>query len=326
MSQIEKHKAPDEIDLGLLIKKIKDFFNNCVKLFFRVLLFFKKYATVVVILILIGFGYGFYLDVTKNKTYTNEVIVIPNVESVDYLYSKINALNAKIKIKDSIYLKTILDTNHRRLREIKIEPIVDIYNFVSKSRDHIDIFRILFQNQDLKEYLDDLATTKYFKYHRVNFSIVGTQASEKIIEDILREINENEHYQEYLEVGKENTKFQIEQTHAMIKQVDSIIKSTTDFASQNQSNQSVYINDNSQLTGLLNIKRDLLDDLRILEMKSKDEVQIVKAVSSNYNIVGKKGFPIANKIKFPILLVFLFSFVFFLIYLYRKLKAIAEDD
>jgi hypothetical protein len=316
----------EEIDLGYVFKKISDFFKNTVKLLFVVLAFFKKYIIIVVLLFLIGFGFGYYKDETSKKVYLNEVILIPNVESVDYLYDKVNALNVKIKLKDSLYLKSILDTNYRKIRKIEIEPIVDVYNFVSKSRENIDIFRILLQDQEFKEYLDDFATSKYFKYHRLKFSIVGTNDSQKIVQDILDEFNENEHFSEYLEVGKENTDLQIEQISVMIQQIESIIKSSTEFAAENKSNQSVFINDNSDLANLLIIKKNMLEDLLLLNMKSKDEVQIIKPVSFNYNVVGKGGFSISNKIKYPIILLFFFSFFFFLIYLYKKLKAIAEGD
>tara|TARA_R110002072_G_scaffold235697_5_gene393381 strand:+ start:5864 stop:6847 length:984 start_codon:yes stop_codon:yes gene_type:complete len=322
----QTNSQQEEIDLRFLLKKAGEFLKDCVKVLFKVLMFFKKYIIVVVILIIVGVSYGYYLDVNTKKVYTNEVIIIPNVESVDYLYSKVKALNSKIGIKDTIYLKKVLDTNFRKIKEVKIEPIVDVYNFISKSRENIDIFRIFTQNQDIDEYVQEFSNSKYFKYHKLYFSIEGKNDSEKIVGDVLREINENQHYKEYLEVGKENTNFQIEQVSEMIIQVDSIIKSTTNFASMNQSSQSVYINDNNQLGSLINIKRELLDDLLILKMKNKDEVEIVKEVSSNYNIVGEKGFPIGNKIKYPLLLVFLFSLFFFLLHIYKKLKAIADEQ
>ncbi len=316
----------EEIDLGYLFKKIGLFFKNCIKTLFLILAFFQKYIIVVVIIIIIGIGYGYYKDITAKKVYSNEVILIPNVESVDYLYDKVEALNNKIKIKDTVYLKTLLDTNYRKFRKIEIEPIVDIYNFVSKSRENVDIFRILVQDQKTKEYLDDMTTSKYFKYHRLKFIIIGKEDSNKIVEDILEEINKNDHFNEYLAAGNENTNLQIEEISLMIKQVDSIIESSTSFSSENKSNQSVFINDNSQLASLINIKRELLDDLLLLNMKSKDEAQIIKPVSFNYNIVYEKRFKIDNIIKYPVILLFLFSLFFFLIYLYKKLKAVAERD
>jgi len=314
----------EEIDLGYLFNKMGDFFKSFVKLLFLIFAFFQKYIYITILLIIIGIGYGYYKDKTSKKTYLNETIVIPNFESVDYLYGKVDALNSKILLRDTLFLKQILDTNYNKIKKLEIEPIVDIYNFVAKSREHIDIFRILFQNQELSEFVEDMATSKYYKYHKLNYTIVGDKSSEKVINDLLLHINTNEHFLEYQNVGRVNRTLEISENAKMIAQVDSVFKAVSTFSTENKSNQSLFINDNSQLNTLLTTKRELLEDRMKLLMQDKDETDIVKLVSANYNL-KPDGFIISNTIKYPIMLILLFSLVFFIGYAYKKLKVIAED-
>src|SRR5690606_9602185 len=119
------------------------------------------------------------------------------------------------------------DTNFRRIQAIEIEPIIDIYNFASKSRENIDVFRILFQNQDLSEFVNDMTTSKYYKYHRISFKVLGENSSEKIVTDILNYWNSNTHYSGYAEIFKANAEFQVQEHKNMIIQIDSIITAIT---------------------------------------------------------------------------------------------------
>lgn len=317
-------QTSEEIDLGYLFRKIGGLFRTCVKLLFEVIAFLIKFKFIVIAILLIGFGYGYYKDKTSLKAYQNEVLVIPNVESVDYLYDKVEALNAKVQIGDAVYLKKILDTNYRYFRKVEVEPIVDIYNFVSKSRENIDIFRILFQNQDVSEYMEDLTNSKYYKYHRLNFTVVGKENSEFVVQRLLRYINDNSHYKNYLELGRANTDLQIKEYGVMIAQIDTILKAAGTIAQNGGS--SVYINENAQLFDLVEKKQELLNKKLMLDMRKNDEVALIKEVSANYNIVGEKGFRIPSKIKTPLFWLFLFSMVFFVRYVYKKLQRIAEQE
>src|SRR5690606_24972696 len=101
----------EEIDLGYLFKKAGDIFKNCVKILFQIIAFFLKYKFIVIALIVIGFAYGYYKDSNAKKSYSNQGIVIPNFESVDYLYNSIENLNTKIRQADTLFLQKVLDTN-----------------------------------------------------------------------------------------------------------------------------------------------------------------------------------------------------------------------
>jgi len=112
----------------------------------------------------------------------------------------------------------------------------------------------------------------------------------------------------------------------MISQIDSLIQSAIRESSKNNGSQSVNINDNSDLGTLIFRKQDILNSRLELLTKEKDQVHIIKQVSLNYNLTPEKGFSISNKIKYPLLLVLLFSLVFFIRYAYNKLEAIAQSN
>lgn len=322
-----QQNSSEEVDLGYLFKKMGNLFKKFVKLIFLVLAFFVKYIVAVVILIIIGVGIGYYLDHNKEEVYNNEVIVIPNFESVDYLYSKINSIEAKIANNDSDFLTQIFGENYKVVRGIEVEPIIDIYNFVAKTRENVEVFKILTAKQDIPDYIEDPQNSKYYKYHKITLKILGKSESEELVNALTSFLNSNTHYLEYQEVGSKDTEFQIKSYEMMITQVDSILKTAADIELNNRSNQtSVLINDNSQINFLFQSKERYLTKLLELKLQNKDEDKVIKVVATNYNFIDFTKFHISNKIKYPFLLVMFFSLFFFIKYLYKKLKMIAESD
>tara|TARA_R110000850_G_scaffold271031_2_gene404826 strand:+ start:222067 stop:223047 length:981 start_codon:yes stop_codon:yes gene_type:complete len=314
----------EEIDLGYIFKKLNDLFKKSVKLLFEVIAFFLKFKIIVMALIIVGAAYGYYVDSKTKTVYDNKAIVIPNFESVDYLYDKIEALNSKIESRDTLYLKKILDSDYRHLKKIQIEPIADIYNFIAKSRENIDIFRIFTQNQDIEEYMEEFSNSKYYKYHKLNFKIKGKNDSENIVANILKNLNDNQHYYNYGEVYRDNTDFQIVENKNMIRQIDTLLSSASKDIAQ-QTSQGVVINDNSNFHNLIERKRLLMDELLTKQKQSVDYRDIIKVVNIDYNIEDHSKLSFSPIIKYPIYLLIIFSLTFFFIYSYKKLKNIAEN-
>ena len=101
MSEIpQKNSDNQEIDLFQISKKIGVFFENISTSIFRGFLFLKRNLIIISILFIIGVVLGLYLDKT-NKVYENKLYVQPNFGSVDYLYSKIELIDSKIRDNDT---------------------------------------------------------------------------------------------------------------------------------------------------------------------------------------------------------------------------------
>lgn len=316
----------EEIDLGYLLNKMNHLFKKSVKLFFELIGFFIKYKIIIGIIFVLALVFGIYKDQSTSVVYNNQALVIPNFESVDYLYDKVDALNAKVRGQDSLYLKQILGSNFRKLREIEIEPIIDIYSFGSKSRENIDILRILFQNQDFDEFVDHVANSKNYKYHRINFKILGEFDSKDIVKNLMFYLNENEHYVGYQSIFQEHYQFDLNEVEKMIGYVDSIFDSAKLISAHNATGQSVFINDNSQLNNLLFSKRSLIEDRVKLKLKIEDQEEIIKTVKLDFNLLPEYGFRVSNTVLYPFLVIFIFSLIFFFRYFYLKLRTIAESD
>ena len=318
-----QNNTSEEIDLGYLFKKSNDFFKSVIRSFFLVLEFFKKYLIIVLVLLIVGFGIGYYKDSKAVKTYNNELIVIPNFESVDYLYDKLEAINLKIRAGDTVFMQKVLDTNFRSLRGIKIEPVVDLYSFISKSRENIDIFRIVSDKQNFNEYIEEFANSKYYKYHKMSVAINGDKASEKIIDDLIEFLNNNEHLIEYKKIYQEAKEVEIKEYQNMVAQVDSLIKAN---ASSKNTPSSVEVVTNNDQHFLFDRKMTFLKDIVKLKMEQLDYSEPIKLVNADYNLTKDRFLNFSNKVKYPIFLLLLFSGFFFALYLLRKLKSYANSN
>lgn len=319
----QQHSS-EEVDLGYLFRSIGDFFKRMVKLLFLVLAFFRKYIIVTILLIIIGFGLGFYLDSIRKPVYSNDLIVIPNFESTDYLYQRVDAINSKREMNDSIFFKSIIGVDYQDFIKIEIEPIIDVFGFMAERKDNIETLKIIYNEKDAEEFLTDKPISKYYKYHRMTIVCKGDN-SERISMAILEYFNSNEHFKLYQEVGLKDTNLQISQNEKMISQIDSVMKSVSESPLQNKP-QTVYINTQSDLYQMINTKQALLNNRLKLQTKYIDQHEIIKLVSGNYNLKesGIKALP--NKIKIPIYLLLLFSGFFFLIYLYKNLRTISDEN
>ena len=133
MSTNSNKKIEDqEIDLALISEKIGGIFQGLNTLLFKSIRFAVKNIVIIAILLVIGFLLGFFLDKTT-KTFYHQIIVQPNFNSTDYLYSKIDLLTSKIKEGDTIFLKSIGFDESIKLTKIQVKPIIDIYKFINTS-------------------------------------------------------------------------------------------------------------------------------------------------------------------------------------------------
>ena len=321
-----EQNTSEEIDLGYLFRKVSGFFNSLIRLLFSIIAFFIKYIIVIVILIIVGVVIGYFMDKNDTEVYNNELIVIPNFESTQYFYDKVNSLSIKIKNRDSVFIKEILGPNYKDIKGIEAEPIVDIYKLASGSRERVDLFRVLTEKQDIADYVRDPQNFQYFKYQRLTFKIKGKAHSKEIIDATINYLNDNSHYAEYMEAGSKNTKVRIETSEQTLSQIDSLLKAASETHKGQQNSTSIAVNDNSQLNDLLKTKSDLTYGLLQLNKQLIDERQIIKVASVNYNVSDDSGLQISRKVKYPIYLILLFSGFFFFKNLYRKMKNIAETN
>jgi uncharacterized membrane protein len=322
----EQHTTPaEEIDLGYFFRGISNFFRGIARLIFMMINFFKRKIIWIVLLIITGVVLGYFKDNMSSPMYQNRLIVVPNFESVDYLYEKIEEINLKRKNGDSLFIQQFTGGNWKRFAKIEIEALPDIYNFVTKNREQLDAFRILFENQELSDFLEDDMTSHSFKYHKLNF-FVGGSGAQDVVEKMMAFINDNDFYKGYQEVYQKNTRKSIEEAGDMVEQIGAVMDAFSYVPQGPDANQAVMVNSNSDMMDVAEYQQLLLKDKLALEKQLLDQTQIIRVASAHYNIIKKGIFSFSRKIQYPILLVLLFSLAFFVRYLFNSLKKFAEHN
>lgn len=305
-----------EIDLGYLFNKVNNLFKGFLVYIFSIFAFFRKYIILIVILLLLAFGWGFYKDLNDEPIFKNELIVIPNFESTEYLYQEVTDLNLKREAEDTLFLKGIIGKNYKDFLKMEIKPFVDIYAFMTKNKDNIEVMKILYSEKDKEDFLTNNALSKYYKYHNITIKTKGV-GSKDVCEKLMAYLNSNRHFKMYREVGLVDTEIKIEQNQKMINQIDSILKQIASAPIKGANDQSVFISDQSDLYQMINTKQALLNLRFDLQKKKVDEADIIKVVSGNYNLKQEKLIDISNKVKFPLYILMLFVIIFLILSFYK---------
>lgn len=308
-----------EIDLGQISRKIGDFFENVTFKIFKGIQFIKKNIIILGVLFVLGAGIGTYLDYSR-KMYDNQIIVTPNFNSTDYLYSKIDLINSKISEQDTVFLKNVVGIkNTEKFNKIEIEPITDIYRFIANNPVNFEFVKLLAEDGDLKKIVDDKLTSKNYAYHNISFITSKLTTDEETVKPILNYLNNSEYFNTQQKVYVENIKEKMKQNDSIISQINGILNSFSKTINGNQkSNNLIYYNENTQLNEVIRTKNELIAEQGVKKLQLIDSDRIVKDSSSTLNIKNKKGINGKMKLVIPILFIFIFVGFGFLRSFYRK--------
>ena len=333
MSNQASNNAEDqEIDLTQISKKIDGFLQGIKAYIYKDILFLKKNIATISSLIIIGGSAGYYID-TNFKTYRNEIIVSPNMGGTDYLYSKIELISSKLKEEDTVFFKSIGIKNSDFIKSIKIEPVIDIYNFVNNSTSaanaentqSFELVKLLAEDGSLKDVIEDKLTSKNYPHHNITI-ITSSKTSEKqTINPLLKYLNTDNYLNKILAVSIENIKIKMNKNQQLINQTDSLIKILTLNVSKNQKNTNlVYNNESNQFNPLFDLKNSLINEIGGQKIALINSNRVVKDISTVINIRNTKN--INGKLKFvlPVFLIFGFILVRIFTRFYKKQKALSE--
>jgi len=336
MSQNETNQLENqEIDLGLLIKKLNDFTGNISLSIFKGLLFLKRKRLILISLFVIGVAMGYFLDQT-NKKYDSEIIVSPNLGGTDYLYSKMDLLTSKLKEKDFAFFKSIGVKNPEKITLIEIEPIIDIYSFVNnntaiatnaQNTQNFELMKLLAESSDIQKVMKDKVTSKNYPHHKIQIVTNSKTSTTEIIKPILNFLNTDKYLNEILAISKENIIIKMRKNEELITQADSLIKILTLNLSRNQKNSNlVYNNENNQFNSLFDLKNSLINEIASQRIALVNCDVAIKDISTVVNIKNTKK--INDKLKFilPIVLIFLYiSYSLFLSFYRKQAKKLTQS-
>jgi hypothetical protein len=307
-----------EIDLFQISKKIGSFFNGIKTWLFQAIQFFIRNRIIVSILLIIGIGLGVYLDQTQ-KNYEHQIIVEPNFKSTDYLYLKIDLLASKIAERDLVFLKSIGIKNPEEINKISIEPIVDVYEFINTSKLNFEVLQLMAQNGDLKSVVKESITSKNYNFHNIIVSTNSFTNEKNTIQPILNYLNNNAYFSKIQKISISNLQQELKSKEGIIEQIDGILNA---FSSSNGNHQKsdklIYYNENTQLNDIIRTKDSLTNDIGKLKLQLFNSDKTIRESAVVMNIKNTKS--VNGKFKFvlPIIFIFMFIFIQFLISFYRK--------
>lgn len=299
-----------EIDLSLISKKIGNAFEDFSTWIFKGFLFIKRNIILLAILFIIGAGLGYYLD-KSTKVYDHEIIVSPNFGSTEYLYSKVNLLAAKINEGDTTFLNNLGIKNAKKLSNIKIKPITDVYKFIENKPENFELIKLMAEEGDINKIVVDEVTSKNYPFHIISYTTGAITDDSKTVTPLMNFFNESQYYKEIQKVYIQNLKEKFNSNDTIIQQIDGILN---EFSSSNssvgsKSDKLVYYNENTQLNDVIKTKSELVRDKANILLELINVEQIVKKKSSVINI--KNTELTHGKMKFIIPMIFIGLFIIF---------------
>ncbi len=307
-----------EIDLSQVSKKIGNLFQSFLDWIFDGVLFLKRNIIIISILFVVGAGLGFYMDKSE-KVYENQMIVIPNFESVDYLYAKVELLNSKIKERDYPFLTKLGIKDPEKIVRIEVEPVIDIYRFIDNSDENFQMIKLMAEDGDIQKILKDNITSKNYKFHLISFMTRGLTNRDKTSEPLLKFFNDSDYYRMVQKERINNIRLKIKTNEETIAQINGILNQfSSNTSSQQKSDKLIYYNENTQLNDVIKTKDQMVNELGHLNIEINNFQDIIKESSATINVRNTKALNGKMKLVLPVLFVGMFLFFGMLRSFYKK--------
>jgi len=311
---MSSNSQDQEIDLGQVFSKVSDFFSGLVDKLFDFIFFLIKKSVIIIVLLVIGVGVGYFLD-QSSKVYNHEIIVSPNFGSVDYLYAKVNLLEAKKKENDTVFISNLGVKDVKKLGKIEIEPIIDVYQFISNKPENFDLIKLMAEDGSLDKIVKDEITSKNYPFHVIKFSTSKLISEADVVNPLLNYFNDSEYYNRVKNQYLENTKIKMSANDSTTAQINALLNDFSKTTSSNQkSDKLVYYNENNNLNEIIKTKDVLVSEQGDLRMRLINSDKVIKEISITTNIINTKGTSGKLKLVIPIL----FVFMFLLLHLFRN--------
>lgn len=280
-----------EIDLIYLVNKFKEFIQSINFAIYRFIKFLLKNKFWVIGLIVGGAILGYILDRLAQPKFKTEIVVVPNFQSVDYLYNYIENLNSN-KDKSSI-------------SSIKIEKVDNLLDLLEMK--DIEVFKVLSDNgKALDKLIKDEYLDKNFKYHLITLETNSEKETKSIVSKILKDLNSESYFQKRGKHELVNLKHRKVQIEKSIEQINMILDRLGNGQTL-ESKSDFSITTYDQLNNVIELKNYYTSEIARIDTRIIEYSEVIFPVSESYNIPVKKMIFLKN--------VFLVPFVFFLFFL-----------
>lgn len=319
--------SSDEIDLGQLLQLVRRGLNGIFRGILRIFLFLKRNMIKLAGLLVIGVAIGFLLNRVVDDRLQTEVIVKPNFESKEYLYSVVEELKSKILAKDTLFFKNIdIDVNQLRNFKVKIEPIEEELEVDKNMAEENNKYLEILQNYKDQDFVLDVIKSEILKKsdytHRITFTHKNPVRGADYVGKILNYINSNPHFAQLQQVNSQNAKSRVEKNQDLIEQIDVLV---TNFSNglksgSNQTSQGMLLeSDNaSDIYSILSLKSHLIKEIERMQFELAEQNEAISVLNLGKTHVVKKPFFAKNLVLVPVLLLGLFFLASLISYLNRK--------
>ena len=337
-------KENKELDIVVLLEKIKLLFLGILLQFFRKSKLFLSAWKQLLVIIIFGVVAGYFLNDKENdSTKEASALIKINFDAGNYVYNTIDLINQKINSKDTGFFSNDMKLNSdEKIDEVSITPVIDIKDIMVNDINANEI-RALFENL---EYEDGFSVSEGFKpdydYHNLKISVSGNSSIETI-NKIIEFINNNPMFIELRERNFQRITTILYDNEETIKQIDKLLENITLSALPNTTvptddeiqwhgsksaatafkleSSGLYIdNKNFKPTELIKTKITLQNENQELKkerLTAKETVMIV----NNSNVLITDNSLFSNKmVYYPILFFFIYLIAFSLVSLYSYLE------
>ena len=312
---MENHQQ--DIDLFDVFKWLRSQFKKLLIYVYRFGRFLVQNAFLILGLIILGYAIGFGIEKLLKSTKSAEIIVAPNLESISYLYGKIDQINSGILSKNESLiaeLNTVLP--NLTIKEISVEPVEDITSLLENLKKfYIDLPVNISEELtpyttesqiDKSSYFNKPLYSTAYSLHRITITATGGQPDPRLfIKDLENDV--------YLQTKRSRTikslNEELEANTFTINQIDSVLTNLNHSLKSGEQSLALLTNaDDENLSSVLSSKTVLLNRNAKIQQNLIDLDATFKIYSSS-KWLKKNSFK--TRLKWILPLVFILFFIFY---------------
>jgi hypothetical protein len=307
----------DDINLNHLAAGLSGFFQRLRTGIFNSIRFFVNHKWMLSFLMISGFATGVFIETVKTS-YDHYIVVEPNFGSTDYLYAKVDEINAKIKEQDTVYLKAIGISNPKDVFKIEVKPVIDVYRFVNRSEQNFELLKLMSDDSDIKKIIEDTPTSKNYTYHLIKLSTKNKTNHQMLIAPILAYLNQSDFYKKIQKVYIQNAQIKMKANELLIAQIDGYLNGLASGSPSSAAEKMVFYTEKTQLNDVIETKDDLVKEQGNLRIERISLDKIIKENHSTLNTEASSKLNSALKFILPLLFIGLFIFAKNFIHFYQQ--------
>ncbi|WP_299259100.1 hypothetical protein [uncultured Aquimarina sp.] len=323
----------DEVYLKQILSPAGDFFRYLIRLIYQSIRFYIKKAWLFLILIIVGIIGGYFLDgKLGTEIIKQEVIIEPKINSIRYIYNIIDAIPQRKN--DEKYLESLGLQKEwiENIKTVKIEPILaieDIFDYLHREYQDKN-FQYTMQDFSQKEMTSD-KFTYFYQYHVIKVFFNEEKSYNKLItETLLKSIYNNEHFKEEIELNIRQAKESVKNNKASLEFIDDYLAKVVEKSNLEHNNKELVIvsdeTQTSKLASLLEQKSKIMNAIKSDEKSVNILNKVFSVVSNSDVVITKKALQKRIIIFLPILLCFIASIGYFVLFIFRQMGSFTKEN